>query len=186
MDDDIRMGGRGDRSFREGPHWGGLGCAIPILLFALADVGGLPKAVVVGFGIASFAAIIVYLRWWSPLAGKAYRGVGRGLHNMLKEAALDAASNACGAVAIDLDHLLDRRDVGARHGMFSELLHSRHILTGYHNDLRAAAEDAVNQARGVVSVPPEVVRCAERPRSVADLKYFRDWLRRIAEDSAAV
>jgi hypothetical protein len=182
----MRKGGRRDGSFRRGPHWGGLGCAIPVLLFALADVGGLPQAVVVGLGIAAVVTIIVCLRWWSSLAGKVHRRVGRGLHNMLKDAALHAACGACGAVANDLDHMLDRHDPGFRHGVVSEFLHGRHVLTRYHNELREAAADAVNQAREVVSVPPAVVRCAERPRSVADLEYLRDWLRRIAEESAAV
>jgi hypothetical protein len=165
-----------------GPHWGGLGCAIPVLLFVLAYLGGFPLAVLLALGIASVLAIVACLPWSSLVVG-ATGWLGTALHRTFEEAAIRSARNACAAAATALDRLLDRHESKPRHGIVAEFRHSRYVLPRYGGNLRKTVEYAVGQARDVVSVPPEVVRCAERPRSVADLEFLRDWLRRIADNS---
>lgn len=181
----MRVGGhRGGR--RRGPNWGGLGCAVPVLLFALADPTWLPRPIVVAIGVAASVSIAGCLGLWSSLTGGMHRRVGGGLYGMLKDAALDDARSAFLAVADDLDRLLERQSPGSRYGVGVEFWRARQVLAKYNAELRDTASDAVNQARAFVSVPPAVTNAAERPRSVGELEYLRGWLRRMAEDLAAV
>jgi hypothetical protein len=183
----MRYGGRqGDKSSR---RWHGvaLGCAVTVLVVPLTGVK-LPHVVVVGIIGAAVLVIFVALGWWDKLAWVLRRELSRKLQGLREDGDSFAVGRVCTAAAESLDELLAPRedDLWSRATRLRERRSARRLLATYRSTYQGAIQDAIKRAGMIVSVPPEIVRAAGQPRTIADLQLLRDWLRRIASQCTAV
>jgi hypothetical protein len=131
---------------------------------------------------ATTTGLAVALGWWDWLSAPIQKRRQRKRRKTVQETEDTAAMPKAG-VASDL---LERLLVSYGHLNHLDRRATRKLLKEYENTLREHVVRAVEQAWAIVTVPPEVTRCAERPHSVAELEHVRDWLHMVAERRAPV
>lgn len=157
-----------------------LGCAVTILVSAVPAAVKLSEAVAFGLIGVAILMIMVSLGWWRALARTVRRWISRNLHGLMADGDDAAVGLVCEMAAAHLDELVQTSDLWSKPTRLSKHLANKRLVAEYKKSHRPSVQNAINQARMIVSVPPNIVRYAEEPGSLGDLQLLRDWLRRVA------
>ena len=185
----MRTGGRGDAGGPQGLRDGMVGgCAVTVLVYGLAESVKLGHATALWLSGGSVLVLVVAFGPWTGLGRAARRRIGSGMNRALYDGELQALALLCANAAGALDSLLAPGfdALWRKPTILTEHRRNKRLIAAYHREHGPLVQSAVGRARLTLSVPPNIVRFAEDPRSVADLQYLRDWLRRIADQREPV
>jgi hypothetical protein len=167
-------GGTGSGPQRD-KFWPSTGVAI-MLAAGGATIAKFPPGLDIGAAAVGLAMIVgSFVPWRAPLRSIG-RGLGRGMQFFVEEGRSDASSRTCAAAVAMLDALLAKHDRLARRGHLFKLWAKGQLIAEYEYDAKDTVVNAIHKVWQVATVPPEIRRYAEQPRTRNDLQILRDWL----------
>jgi hypothetical protein len=159
-----------------------VGVGVTIIVYALAAAVKVPHALVLAIGAGGIAVIVGPFVPWRTILRWLWQRVGQGVQGAVESGRSQAASRACHAAADLLDELLAEHVVWEQARRWSQHLARRRLLIAYERNGRQLVLNAIHKAWETESVPPQIIRYAERPRSIGELQRLREWLRHRSDE----